>query len=96
MTYLIRVPPKLTPSNYDSLQKARDYQLQANAILRKIASESNISLIDIEETVPVPEEWDSSWWIDHIHPRAIGHLQIAISTKKHLAAYGEIPLSSSQ
>ena len=94
MTYLVpgKATEKLSPSNQESLEKARKYQIQGNKVLRKIAARSDIGLIDIEDTVDVPPEWDSSWWIDHIHPRQIGHVQIATSTRKHLSAFGEIPL----
>ena len=37
---------------------------------------ADIGLIDIEETIEVPTEWDSSWWIDHIHPRQIGMFKL--------------------
>ena len=94
MTYLVpgKATNELSPSNQESLEKARNYQIQANKVLRKIVARADIGLIDIEETVEVPTEWNSSWWIDHIHPRQIGHIRIATSTKKHLAAFGDVQL----
>ena len=95
LTYLIPGGPttEMSPEQQRLLEQGRSYQIKTNVILRDLAEKHQIPLIDLEKHVDVPTDWDSRWFMDHVHPWPIGHQKIAESVRKHLCSYGELPLT---
>jgi len=95
MTYLLPGDATgiLRPNAAKEIAKSREYQGIGNQILRTVASEHNIALIDIEKYAEAPSKWDDNWFMDHIHPTTVGHKAIAETTLKWLSAYGELPIN---
>lgn len=45
----------------------REHQLAINALLRQVAADRGLPLLDLARTLPVPATWDPDWFIDDIH-----------------------------
>jgi lysophospholipase L1-like esterase len=94
LTYMIPGKPEgLEPETAKRVATCREKQRAGNQMLRQLAAEKGLPMIDLENTVPAPSVFDSQWFIDHIHPTPKGHREIAEAALKHLAAYGELPVS---
>jgi lysophospholipase L1-like esterase len=94
LTYLLPGDPEgiLRGNDAAAVKQGRLYQGRANEALRRISGDLEIRLIDIERQTEAPDQWDGAWFMDHIHPRSIGHSRIADTVRRHLSVYGELPM----
>ena len=95
LTYLLPGDPEglLEGDEAKAVREGRLYQGQANQAIRMLSEELDIRLIDVERHAGAPDDWDSAWFLDHIHPRPVGHQRIADTARRHLSAFGELPAS---
>jgi lysophospholipase L1-like esterase len=66
-------------------------QPQLNAVIREIAAEIGVPVLDLERLVPVPAAWDSHWHWDHLHLTRHGSEQIATAVREYLVVTDALP-----
>lgn len=95
LTYAVpgHAPPGLTPRQVEALEGMRSHQLQVNSMIRNVAQEQQVRLIDLERRVEVPGLWTSDAFVDVIHPSASTHEKIAAVIYRSLMVDGLMAVS---
>ncbi|MDP2307060.1 MAG: SGNH/GDSL hydrolase family protein [Pseudomonadota bacterium] len=92
LTYVVPGMPGLsgTPGAPDPKAMVVVHQAQQaiNQLLRSLAWEADLPLIDLEATVPVSAEWTPTEFVDVIHPSAATHARIAAAVATDLVDKG--------
>lgn len=83
-----RPPDDLDETRRSWIETTRVAQVAGNALLRDVASDLDLPLIDLHRDLAVPGTWGEDWWLDHIHPTAAGARAIADEMERHLDAGG--------
>lgn len=81
-------PADLDETRREWIETSRAGQVAGNALIREVAGELGLGVIDLQREVSVPAVWGPDWWLDHIHPTAAGSLSIAEEVGRHLDAAG--------
>ena len=84
-------PDSLNENQKITLQNSLEAHQMGNAIVRQVAEELNLPLVDLEHKIHSPVRWDNDWFIDHIHPTAPVQQQIADTTAQWLRSTKRIP-----
>ncbi len=73
MTYLVpgAPPAELPPDEAALLEDVQAAQSTVNAVIRSQATRRRLGLIDLEAMVPVGDSWNTTQWLDHIHPSEV-------------------------
>ncbi len=93
MTYLVPGAPTadMEPYQQEAFGANRAVDLKLNAVVRELAAEFDVPLIDLERRIRVPPDWDAEWFLDPIHPTPHGHQAIADTLREALVLDGALP-----
>ena len=93
MTYLVPGAPTadMEPYQQAAFGANRAVDLKLNAVVRELAQEYDVPLIDLERRIRVPPDWDAEWFLDPIHPTPHGHQAIADTLREALVLDGALP-----
>lgn len=92
LTYL--VPGEAGPEQPADLARLvhakREHQLAINTLLRQVAAQRGLALLDLARTLPVPPTWDPDLFIDDIHLSPEGHRRVADAVGAWLLSTGRL------
>lgn len=93
MTYVVppAPPPGLPTSTTEVLAQTHSGQLKINAVIRELATQEGVRLLDLEARVDTGAVWNTTWWLDNIHLSQIGLARVADEVQGHLMASGQLP-----
>ena len=85
-TYLVPGPPwkELRPDHAKLLNVTRHAQMKINELIRNVAQENGLTLIDLEKLISVPQSGGQALFIDNIHLSLYGHEVVARTIHKVL------------
>ena len=92
LTYL--VPGEAGPEQSAELARLvhakREHQLAINNLLRQVAEQRGLALLDLARTIPVPATWDPDVFIDDIHLSPEGHRRVGDAVGAWLLSTGRL------
>lgn len=95
LTYVPAGPPDdssgLSEAEAEVVAATREGQPPLNGVIREIAHELGVPLLDLERLVTAPPAWDSHWHWDHIHLTRHGSEQVATAVRQYLVAMEALP-----
>lgn len=90
LTYVVpgAPPPGLSTLSAQLIRESHLGQPVINALLREVAQDLDLEVLDLERLIDTGETWNTTWWLDNIHLTAHGLDAVAAQVETHLTSRG--------
>lgn len=86
MTYIVPGEPgaDLSPAQAASVATTREALLLTNSIIRDVAEQQGVAVLDAARLLPAPATWSRAWFVDNIHLTEAAHARLADAVAREL------------